>query len=87
MAYDPTKLRLATDDYSGNVARRWDYTTTADSDATITGAGYISDGVKRGMKAGDIVDVIATTGPKFKRYQCASLGATAATLAAPTAIT
>lgn len=86
--YDTSKLRLATDDFSGNVARRWDYTTAADADATIVGAGYFTDGYKKGMRVGDIVDVVATTGPKYKRYQCtvATVGG-ACTVAAPTAIT
>jgi hypothetical protein len=65
----------------------WNYITTSDSDGTITGAGYFSDGVLKGMKVGDLVDVIATTGPKYKRYQVASVSGNAATVAAPTAIT
>lgn len=87
MAYVAANLRLSNDDFSGSVARKWEYTTAADADATIVGAGYFSDGVKRGMKVGDIVDVVATTGPKYKRYQVASVTTTAATVAAPTAIT
>lgn len=89
MAYTPATLRLFGDDFSGNAARIWNYTTAADADATIVGAAYFSDGYKRGMRAGDIVDVIATTGPKYKRYQVASVNATtgSATVAAPTAIT
>lgn len=87
MAYTPATLRLATDDFSGNVARRWDYTTASDADATIVGSGYFSDGAKRGMKVGDLVDAVATTGPKYKRYQVTVVGATAVTVAAPTAIT
>ncbi len=40
------------------------------------------------MVAGDIVDVVATTGPKYKRYQVTAVTAGgAATVAAPTAIT
>lgn len=87
MAYDPTKLRLIDDDFSGNVARLWFYTTVADADATIVGAGYFSDGVKRGMKVGDMVKAVATTGPKSKEYQVSALTTTAATVTAVTAIT
>lgn len=87
MAYVSANLRLASQDISGSVGKRWDYTTAADADATIVGAGYFSDGVKQGMAVGDIVDVIATTGPKYKRYQVASVSGNAATVAAPTAIT
>lgn len=85
--YDGTKLNLATQHIGGSVASRWDYTTAADADGTIVGAGYFADGVTRGMKVGDIVDVVATTGPKYKRYQVASVSGAAATVAAPTAIT
>jgi hypothetical protein len=85
--YDSTKLSLVTQDFEGTAAKVWKYATAADADATIVGAGYFADGVAKGMAVGDLVDVIATTGPKYKRYQVASLGATAATVAAPTAIT
>jgi hypothetical protein len=67
--------------------RQFAYQTASDSDATIVGAGYFSDGVLKGMRTGDVVDVIATTGPKYKRYQVASVSGDAATVAAPTAIT
>lgn len=89
MAYTPATLRLANDDFSGNVARHWDYTTAADADATIVGAAYFSDGYKRGMRIGDMVRVVATTGPKFKQYQVSAVNTTtgSATVAAPTAIT
>lgn len=64
----------------------WLYVTT-DADATIVGAGYVSDATKRRMKVGDLVDAINLTGPKYKRYQVASISAGAATLQAPSAIT
>jgi hypothetical protein len=87
MAYVPDNLRLAFDSPGGPIPRVFTYETAADADATIVGAGYFSDGVTKGMRAGDLVDVIATTGPKYKRYQVASVSGTAATVAAPTAIT
>ena len=87
MAYANTGLRLVTQDVEAGTARLWFYTTTADADATIVGAGYFSDGVKFGMKVGDLVDVVATTGPKYKRYQVASVSGNAATVATPVAIT
>jgi hypothetical protein len=87
MAYVPDNLTLQDVQIGGGQPRVWRYTTAADSDGTITGAGYFSDGVTKGMKAGDLVDVIATTGPKYKRYQVASVSGQAATVAAPTAIT
>jgi hypothetical protein len=39
------------------------------------------------MRVGDLVEVVATTGPKYKKYQVASVSGAAATVAAPTAIT
>lgn len=87
MAYIADNLRLVTQDVSGGVAKHWSYTTAADADGTIVGAGYFATGAKMGMAVGDIVDVVATTGPKYKRYQVASLSGDAATVAAPTAIT
>lgn len=85
--YDSSQLRLVTQDFEGTKAKLWFYTTAADADGTIVGAGYFANGVKAGMAVGDLVDVVATTGPKYKRYQVASLSTTAATVAAPTAIT
>ena len=87
MAYTPNTLRLVTSDIEGTVGRLWFYSTTSDADATITGTGYFSDGASKGMQVGDLVDVVATTGPKYKKYQVASLSGTAATVATPTAIT
>ncbi|MES2671618.1 MAG: hypothetical protein V4673_14540 [Pseudomonadota bacterium] len=87
MAYTPATLSLIDSDLGNQSAQVWRYTTAADADATIVGASYFSDGAKKGMKVGDLVDAIATTGPKYKRYQVASLSGDAATVAAPTAIT
>jgi hypothetical protein len=87
MAYTPNTLRLVTSDIEGTVGRLWFYTTASDADATVTGASYFSDGASKGMQVGDLVDVVATTGPKYKKYQVASLSGTAATVATPTAIT
>lgn len=86
MAYDNTQLRLVPGDLESRAGKVWRY-NTADADATIVGAGYFSDGVKFGMAVGDLVDVVNTTGPKYKRYQVASVSGNAATVAAPTAIT
>jgi hypothetical protein len=89
MAYTPNTLRLMVYDVEGTVAKRWSYTTAADSDATITGAGYFSDGQLKGMVVGDMVEVVATTGPKMKAYQCTAVNTTTgtATVSTPTAIT
>lgn len=88
MAYDPTKLVLRNSDLEGTTGGKlFGYKTVADADATIVGAGYFANGVAMGMSVGDLVDVVATTGPKYKRYQVTSLSATAATVATPTAVT
>lgn len=87
--YDNTQLSLIVEDIGNKGGAVWRYTTAADADATITGAGYFADGGKRGMKVADLVDVIATTGPKFKRYQVSAVNVAtgAVTVTAPTAIT
>lgn len=87
MAYEADNLTLVYNGVGAYTRRIFLYQTASDADATIVGAGYFSDGVTKGMRAGDIVDVVATTGPKYKRYQVASVSGAAATVAAPTAIT
>lgn len=87
MAYVSENLRLAFAPIGDPVPRVFVYTMANDADATIVGSGYFADGVTKGMRVGDIVDVVATTGPKYKRYQVASVSGEAATVAAPTAIT
>lgn len=86
--YDSSKLRLSAQGIEGSYpgAKLWVYTTAADALATINGAGYFANGVDFGMAVGDLVDVIATTGPKYIRLQVASVSGHAATTAAPTAI-
>lgn len=63
------------------------YNSAADSDATIVGASFFSDGVTKGMRVGDLVDAVNSGTAKYKRYQVASVSGAAATVAAPTAIT
>lgn len=86
MAYTSSTLNMVTQTLEGSAPKVWAY-STADADATIVGASYFSDGASKGMKVGDLVDAINPTGPKYKRYQVASLSGAAATVAAPTAIT
>lgn len=89
MAYTPDTLVLQDTQIGGYTPRIWKYTTAADADATIVGAGYFADGYTKGMRVGDLVHVIATTGPKYKAYQCTAASAStgAATVTAPTPIT
>jgi len=88
MAYVADNLVLAFSPVGGGALPRvFTYQTASDNDATITGAGYFADGVAKGMRVGDLVDAVATTGPKYKRYQVASVSGAAATVATPIAIT
>ncbi len=88
MAYVGDNLYLATQALGGGLPKVYIYKNAApDSDATITGAGFFSDGVTKGMKVGDLVDAIDTGTAKYKRYQVASVSGAASTVAAPTAIT
>jgi hypothetical protein len=86
MAYTPDTLSMINQTIGGTVPRVFVYLST-DADGTIVGASYFSDGVTKGMRVGDIVDAVNATGPKYKRYQVASVSGAAATVAAPTAIT
>lgn len=87
MAYVADNLILTVDPIGGSLRRKFMYQTASDGDSTIVGSGYFSDGVTKGMRVGDLVEVVATTGPKYKLYQVASVSGAAATVAAPTAIT
>lgn len=86
MAYTTKTLVPCPSAYLECTQQIWMY-SSADADGTIVGAGYVTDAGVRGMKVGDLVDAINPTGPKYKRYQVASITAGAATLQAPTAIT
>ena len=90
MAYVSNSLMMVVEPIAGTVPRVFYYhDVAAESNATLVGSGYFSDGVKQGMRVGDLVDVVQTPTIKFKRYQVASVNTTtgAATVAAPTAIT
>lgn len=86
MAYTSSTLNLVASTLENSAPQVWVY-STADGDATITGAAYFSDGDKKGMKVGDLVFAINPTGPKEKLYQVTTVTAgTGATVAAPSAI-
>lgn len=88
MAYTADNLYLAINPVGGGTPRVFIYYDAApESDATIVGASWFSDGVTKGMRKGDLVDVIQTATPKYKRYQVLSTSGAAATVQAPTAIT
>lgn len=88
MAYVPDALAMVINPVGGFMPRYFEYyDAAAESDATLVGAGFISDGVPKGLRKGDIVDVIQVATPKYKRYQVLSASGAAVTLQAPTAIT
>jgi hypothetical protein len=88
MAYVPDNLAMVINPVGGAMPRVFMYfNSAADSDTTIVGASWFSDGVTKGMRVGDLVDAINTGTAKYKRYQVASVSGAAATVAAPTAIT
>jgi hypothetical protein len=58
----------------------WIY-SSADDDATTNGAGYYTNGVSLGMKAGDFVLVFDSTTPKGSVHYVASVSGDAATTA------
>lgn len=65
----------------------WMYTTTTDSEATVKGAGYISDATKKGMEKGDIVWVINPSTPAGYLLMCSAISSGAGTLAADIVVT
>lgn len=90
MAYVADNLCVLFNGVGGYMKRIWVYQTTSDADATIVGSGYFSDGYTKGMRSGDAVFAIASTGPKWKIYQVTTEGTAASpatTVSAPTAIT
>lgn len=89
MAYTADNLFLSTNPVGAGAYPRlfYYYDAAAESDATIVGASWFSDGVTKGMRKGDLVDVVQVGTPKYKRYQVLSTSGAAATVQAPTAIT
>ncbi|RUU80012.1 hypothetical protein [Mesorhizobium sp. M7A.F.Ca.MR.362.00.0.0] len=89
MAYVPDALWMSTQSVgNGAYPRRfYYYDAAAESNATLIGASFFSDGVTKGMRVGDLLEVVQVGTPKYKIYQVASVSGAAATVAAPTAIT
>lgn len=88
MAYSADGVALFFNGVGAAGIRTFIYTDVAvESDATLVGAGFFATGVTLGMRKGDLVDVVQTATPKYKRYQVLSVSGAAATLQAPTAIT
>jgi hypothetical protein len=60
------------------------YYSSADAHATVEGAGYFSDGVKRGMKLRDIVIVVNTGGDECTIHEVKTVSGNACTINAAT---
>jgi len=63
------------------------YDAAAESDATLVGASFFSDGASKGMRKGDLLLVVQVATPKGKQYQVLSTSGAAATVQAMAAIT
>lgn len=62
MAYVPSDLHLVAGKLNGTDTRTWEYKTTDAMNPTVRAAGYIADGFIRGMRVGDIVQVLTVNG-------------------------
>jgi hypothetical protein len=105
MAYIPDNLSLISDNVGGLKPRIFTYfnsgipttfppsgTEAPDSLATITAAGYFSDGALKGMRVGDLVNVMQDNPVKYSMMQVTTIvlappAAPTVTVALPTAIT
>lgn len=79
MAYTVGSLRLVSQNIADAVPARWTLSGT-DSDATVLAAGYISDGQALGVKKGDIVDYLLTSGPTIYSHVVTVVASTGLTL-------
>lgn len=87
MAYISDNLALKYNSVGGALPREWAYlNATPDANAAIVAAGYVSDGIVKGLRVGDLVDAINVGTARHTRYQVTAVTATAATLSAVTAI-
>jgi len=80
MAYSTTNPPSLISEGIGGGGSLWLY-KSADDDATVNGAGYVSNAGDLGMEVGDLVLVIDTDTPKGSFHFVASLSSGAATLA------
>lgn len=80
MAYNTSNPPALIAEKIGGGGSLWLY-SSADDDATVNGAGYVSNAGALGMAVGDIVLVIDTGTPKGSLHFVASIAAGAATLA------
>lgn len=89
MAYTSNYLRLVYQPIGGTVPRQFFYTDSApDNDTAMRVAGYFSDGAAKGMRVGDLVDVVQVGTAKYIKYQVSAVSAAGVvTVIVPNAIT
>lgn len=81
MAYSITNPPVCIVDRIGTFPAVWIY-KSADTHATVEGAGYFTDGASRGLTAHDVMIVIDTSTPALTiNHVSSSTSLTAATLA------
>ena len=88
MAYDNTAINLVTESPLIGAGQQWVYNpTTEDTHATVAAAGYIADGVARGVKVNDQL-VARTSDAGLVSFEVTAINAngTAVNLSAGTAI-
>ncbi|TCL70647.1 hypothetical protein [Rhizobium sp. BK251] len=87
MAYKSDNLAMVINPTSGALPRLFIYyNEDADSNATIIGASFFTNGVTMGMRKGDLVDAVNVATPKHTRYQVLSTSGAAATVQAVAAV-
>ena len=74
MAYDTKNPPALVYQAIGGMVRHWVY-KSPDAAATVDGAGYFTNGQKLGMKVGDLVEVINTTGNITTLHQVSAVSA------------
>lgn len=74
MPYIPGNLNIRLSDIGDNTLQICSY-SSPDVAATVAGAGYITDGFARGLKANDIVFVTDTTTPLVTSHRVQSVNA------------
>ena len=84
MAYATGSMNLIVPPVAGIAPKIYGYYQTTDNNATIVGAGYVSDGASKGMKVGDLV--LSTNATQTTTYVVTAVGAATATLTAAVAI-
>lgn len=80
MAYSTANPPSLIAESIGGGGALWLY-KSADDDATVNGAGYVSNAGDLGMSVGDLVLVIDTTTPKGSFHFVSAIASGAATLA------